>query len=63
MAVLFGFSLAFSRQHQFETRFGFLVMLVGPISHVFLNFFKYGSENKGFYGILMMHDYYIVLMC
>ena len=37
-------------------------MLIGPITHMCLNPFKYGSEKKGFYGILMMHNYYIVLM-
>ena len=62
IAALFFISVVFSKQQQFDTKFGFLVMLIGPITHMCLNLFKYGSEKKGFYGILMMHNYYIVLM-
>ena len=62
LTALFLMSVVFSKQHQFENKFGFLVMLIGPITHMCLNQFKYGSEKKGFYGILMMHNYYIVLM-
>jgi hypothetical protein len=34
--------------------------LIGPIIHIGLNHFKYGSEQKTFYGICMFVNYYIV---
>ena len=38
-------------------------MLIGPFIHILLNCFKYGSESKGFYGILMMMNYHLTFMC
>lgn len=62
LGLLSYMSFVFSRQNTLDTKYGFLVMFIGPITHICLNHFKYGSEKKGFYGIIMMMNYYIVFM-
>lgn len=37
-----------------------LLKLIGPVTSICLNFFKYGSDDKNFYAINMMMCYHIV---
>ena len=42
-----------------ECSWALLTTLIGPAISISLNFFKYASEEKNFYGIFMMIAYHL----
>jgi hypothetical protein len=59
-AVSFGFQVYLQGLSENEYSGALLLKLLGPVTSICLNFFKYGSMEKNFYGINMMICYHIV---
>lgn len=54
------FQVYLQRLKDDEYGYSIFLMIIGPIISVFFNFFRYGSDEKTFYGIGMMMCYHSI---
>lgn len=66
IVLFFGFAAQFAFQiylqglPEEETGYALTLRLIGPLTSIGLNFFKYGTDEKNFYSISMMICYHTV---